>query len=227
MNFAQGTNSIGCNYSGVTMATLLTGDVIANWLDEHLPYELSMLRYSFRRMQAAAEPFDYNAHYECFVVKARLFWLFLANKEEKGNVQASDFELAFRAPDRQHIQAALNKLNSQVLHTGEARPTEASGKVNLSDCRRIVEWAESGMDGFLEALTPERRALWNSAKAREDLRVTMGFYGNTPVHVTRDGPSTSTSGIAITSSTAATMSAGSAVRSAYVKLPRGSGPREA
>ena len=44
------------------MAKGPTEDERANWLDAHLPYELSMLRYSFQRLQAAAEPLDYNLH---------------------------------------------------------------------------------------------------------------------------------------------------------------------
>lgn len=146
---------------------------LASWLDEHLPYELSMLRYSFMKMKAPTEPLDYNAHYECFAVKARLFWDFIGCRDVgPTNVKATHFAPNFDPPDREHIQEELNLLNPQVMHTGRDRPKDPAKKISLDNCLDFGLWVENGMELFLKALPSERRRLWNADKARDDLKIT-------------------------------------------------------
>jgi hypothetical protein len=134
---------------------------LENWLCEHLPYELSMLRYSFRKMAAATDQCDYNAHYECFAIKPRLLLDFIGCRDK--NVKATNFVERFKPPDRQHLIVAFKQLDTQVHHNVRSRPSDASEKIRYDDCERIALWVEAGMDAFLQMLThKERTETWGS-----------------------------------------------------------------
>jgi hypothetical protein len=59
---------------------------LENHLQDHLPYELLMLRYSHGRINIESDPLIWNAMYECFCMHARNLWDFLNNAGTSNNL---------------------------------------------------------------------------------------------------------------------------------------------
>jgi hypothetical protein len=98
------------------------------WLDEHLPYELKMARYSFKQMQETGVFYlDWNAYHSAFTVAACNLAAFLTNQEK---LKASDFAEGFKSRKRD-LAGTFAKLEPQVI---SERPGQ-SMRGNLF-CRR-------------------------------------------------------------------------------------------
>ena len=65
-------------------------DQKVDYLKEHLPYMLKMLRYTFSRMQDEPNYLSWNAHFESFAIHARNLVNFLTNAD-KNNLKAGEF----------------------------------------------------------------------------------------------------------------------------------------
>jgi hypothetical protein len=134
------------------------------WLDEHLPYELKMMRHSLNRMEEAGVFYlDWNAFHSAFGVAAANMAAFLTNKEGKGNsFRAHDFVAGFRSR-KDDLAKVFEKLEPQIFHLGQGRPSD-TGKFDLADAKRAAGWIEEEMGKFVEKL-PDR-SLWNEARSR-------------------------------------------------------------
>lgn len=151
------------------MAKEHSKEALSDWLDEHGPYDLSMMRYGFDKMSKAVEPMDYNAHFECFILKARVLVDFLTGRQKGSDIKTIHFVPGFTAPPRKHIEGVMAKVNDHSAHPSANRPDSDKAKIALEQCREIGLWIEGAMDAFLKSLPADRT--WNRAKSRDDLRV--------------------------------------------------------
>ena len=151
-----------------------------NYLDEHLPYMLKMLRYTYGQMLQRQHYLSWNAHFESFAVHARNLVKFLTNGDT-GNFQATKFVRGGYRARNDDIRSAMKKLESQVFHLAQNRPREAIGKFSTEpDAKKVHDWIESNFAEFLSKLGDVRK-LFNDKKADpakdEGVYMTLGPTG--------------------------------------------------
>jgi hypothetical protein len=111
-----------------------------DYLDEHLPYMLKMLRYTYGQMLQRQHYLSWNAHFESFAVHARNLVNLLTNGD-KGNIKAKDFAENFRARIGD-ASGAMSKLDQQVFHLAKERPKNAVDKFNTEHAKAVYDWIE-------------------------------------------------------------------------------------
>jgi len=150
-----------------------------DYLDEHLPYMLKMLRYTFGKMREQQHYLSWNAHFESFAIHARNLVTFLVNKDT-GNFKAHEFVKDYKART-QEIGHLIQKLDQQVFHLAKARPREAIGKFSSENAEPVKVWIEENFSDFLTMLPRDMRKLFNEKKADsaedEGVFVTVGPTG--------------------------------------------------
>jgi hypothetical protein len=134
-----------------------------DYLDEHLPYALKMLRYTYGQMLQAQHYLSWNAHFESFAVHARNLVNFLANNDT-GNFKAHEFVKDFKARTGD-VGSLMAKLDQQVFHLAKRRPMKAVGKFNTDHAKLVLEWVQQNFAVFLNRLSSEQLALFNERKA--------------------------------------------------------------
>jgi hypothetical protein len=127
-----------------------------NYLEEHLPYMLKMLRYTHGQMLQTQHYLSWNAHFESFAIHARNLVNFLANKD-LGNFKASEFVSGFKAPTGETIGGLTRKLDQQVFHLAKSRPKDVIGKFSSEHAAPIRNWIEHNFAEFLRRLSPQLR----------------------------------------------------------------------
>lgn len=132
----------------------------AEWLKEHLAYELDMLHFTLERISVLPESPEWNAHFESFAVHARNLYGFLTNDSGQGNYNASDFVPHFRSAKTDLTKGAFPKLLFQVLHLGKRRPTSTHGKFTLDICRQFYSWIEENFKMFTDQLGEPYASAW-------------------------------------------------------------------
>jgi hypothetical protein len=97
------------------------------WLGEHLPYELMMVRYSIEQLRDPVTFWlDWNAYHASFAVSACNLAAFLTNKEGGNNFRAHDFVTGFRSR-KEDWQRPLKGLSLRYFISGRrARATKAN-----------------------------------------------------------------------------------------------------
>ena len=91
------------------------------YLDEHLTYELLMLRYCYREMPKTAHPLHWNALFEAFVVHARNWYDFLRSEDDTRNFKASDFNAAYQPKRLDKISGAFDRLHRHSIAVSRHR----------------------------------------------------------------------------------------------------------
>jgi hypothetical protein len=137
-----------------------------DYLQEHIPYMLKMLRYTHGQMRQDQHYLSWNAHFESFAIHARNLTSFLTNGD-KGNVKASDFVEEYR----EHIgdqSGRMQRLRAQVFHLAKERPKVVIGKFNSDDANEIFEWIEKNFACFLSELNSEQRGLFDESKSHPE-----------------------------------------------------------
>jgi hypothetical protein len=142
-----------------------------DYLDEHLPYMLKMLRYTFGQIKKDQWYLDWNAYFESFAVNARNLVEFLTNGD-KGNMKATYFILggfhrAKNESNKNNITNLMKALDEQVFHLGSGRPREQSLKFGREAVGRVYPWIEKYMKEFVDALPKdgEGKNKFNAEKA--------------------------------------------------------------
>jgi hypothetical protein len=170
-----------------------------DYLDEHLPYMLKMMRHNFKKINENLFYLDWNAFLESFAVNARNLVQFLDNRDT-GNFMARSFVSDFRIR-KGDIQGAMKKLDEQVFHLAKNRSRGAEGKFNTAYAKKVFDWIESGMSEFIEALSPDEKNMWNAQKAdpeSDKTSISRGYTG-------AGGPPSASAAISTTSSTTSSM----------------------
>ena len=135
-----------------------------DYLDEHLPYMLKMLRYTYGQMQQQQHYLSWNAHFESFAVHARNMVNFLTNADT-GNVKATEFITGGYKARIGDCQGAMTKLRDQVFHLGKMRPKDVVGKFNTEEhAKPVCDWIEKNFTDFLNRLG-ELRPFFDDNKA--------------------------------------------------------------
>jgi hypothetical protein len=129
---------------------MTTTTQLTEHLQDHLPYELLMLRYTYARMQTETHDLVYNAMYECFCMHARNLWDFLHNEGTGNNLKAKELAKEYRAPEDQKAQRIINfDMQGQVFHFGKSRPSNQTDKIGLEKCKTVFDCLEKAFAEFM------------------------------------------------------------------------------
>jgi hypothetical protein len=147
--------------------------ILVEIIDKHLPYEIDMLRSTYRQLESAdnsasaAETPEQkafrNAPIESFCVHARSLINFFANhRNVPTDAIAGDFTDGFTAsidPSKQPIRTLITKLNKHLSHLTRNRTLVATGKFDGGvDGRRILQEIEPAIERFTACLTVDFRS---------------------------------------------------------------------
>lgn len=132
------------------------------YLDEHLPYMLKMVRYTYQQMEQPQHYLLWNAHFESFAVRARNLVKFLTNTDDQ-NFKAKDFATGYKA-NNMEIRGRMSKLRDQVFHLGKNRPCNVIDKFDVDDAKAVLGWIEKNFAEFLTAMG-DQSSLFNKEKA--------------------------------------------------------------
>jgi hypothetical protein len=138
-----------------------------DYLDEHLPYMLKMLRYTHTELSLEQHYLQWNAKLESFAVHARNLEKFLSNNDT-GNFKACDIIPNFRISP-QEIAPLMTKLEAQVFHLGKSRSRDKAGKISTAEINKMYLWVEEKFTEFLVKLSPEFRPFFNDKLANPNL----------------------------------------------------------
>ncbi len=127
---------------------------ITDHLSEHIPYSLLMLRYALYCLRAPRSQLDWNAHYECFAVHARLLAVFLTDDSDQTTFRISDLTTGYSVVTQLKV---FHKLNEQVLHFNSRRTKDAKDKIDGTEVARMASWIERAFSDFEKALRAEYR----------------------------------------------------------------------
>jgi hypothetical protein len=137
------------------------------YLDEHLPYMLKMVRYTYGEMLQPQSYLSFNAHFESFAVNARNLANFLTNADT-GNFKSCEFAEGFKAR-KDNVAGLTQKLEQQVFHVAKNRPRyKADGKFDTGDAKPVLDWIEKNFREFLDALPQHLRKIFNEQKAEPE-----------------------------------------------------------
>jgi hypothetical protein len=151
-------------------------DQKTNYLVEHLPYMLKMVRHSHLRMHDSRIHYlDRNAFIESFTANARTLIQFLSN-DDKANIKAADFIEGFRSEIDEVTRRFIQLSRHQTFHLGKNRPTETRGKINISDSPAIKNWIEKEFDKLVACLSQQDRKLWDAHLADPTKEVVRPAY---------------------------------------------------
>jgi hypothetical protein len=123
---------------------------------------------------------------------ARALEEFLTKKPKtKNDVRASLFVApGFRAPRKDGIQRALDKIDPQMMHTGRQRTIDPIDKLQTNHATKLLDWIEEGLIKFNEALRPPFTDGWMpSGQSPERLPTTeqpsaTNYFTTTMTYVT-------------------------------------------
>jgi hypothetical protein len=138
-------------------------DLIA-FLNEHVSYELLMLRYTRQQLRLELHPLDWNAKFESYFTHARILCNFFLGTDDNRNIAAHDYIAAFLPDGRRQMEGLLLKLGPQIFHLGKIR-TDAERKLSVKDVDRMSEWLEKNTILFIAALPEPYKKSWNSDHA--------------------------------------------------------------
>jgi hypothetical protein len=135
-------------------------------LNDHLPYELLMLRYTYQQLHKQQLQLNWNVYLETLAVHARNLYYFLTSKAK--NLKANDFDTEYKHKGHLTLTGTMQKLQSQVLHLGKERSSDPEKKTNTDHADRLYQWIEKEMSRFLASLSPEDRIHWRGDGADLD-----------------------------------------------------------
>lgn len=148
------------------MADLSREELIA-YFNEHILYELLMLRYSKKRLNSETQIL-WNAMFAAFNVSARNLYDFLNNNGGNNEVNVHQFRhyaKGFRLGSISKITGTLQRINAQVFHMGMKRSEDADGKVKLDRVEEVFKWVESNMGELVRSFEDDFRAELDLEKA--------------------------------------------------------------
>jgi hypothetical protein len=133
---------------------------LIDYFNEHILYELLMLRYARGRLRSSTQIL-WNAAFSAFNVSARNLYEFLNNKGTTNEVKRHEYlkySAAFRLSDITKMTGTLQLINEQVFHMGRKRPTSGDGKVNLERVDEVFAWVEHNMLSLVASFEDEFRS---------------------------------------------------------------------
>jgi hypothetical protein len=127
-------------------------------LEEHIPYEVLMLRFTLGKLRTEKDPLAWNAMLESFAVHARNLYWFLTNKRNhQEDHVACEFAENYMVPNASDMTGPFQRLNQQVMHLGRQRKKVNADKFQTHHAEKVSNWIERAMLKFRDALAPEVR----------------------------------------------------------------------
>jgi len=139
----------------------MTESELTEYFNEHVLYELLMLRFSKQSLEKGGAQLYWNAMFSAFNVSARNLYDFLNNRGKGGNVDVKAYALYRKDTTRDStsgVSTTLDLLNAQCFHMGEKRLHEPEKKIKLDRIRDVFSWVESNIRELLESFKDEFRA---------------------------------------------------------------------
>jgi hypothetical protein len=151
------------------------------YLQEHLPYEVLMLRYAIDKITTGEittpqQQLDWNAHYESFVLHARNLYMFLTNGD-RSNVKASNFVPEFKAQKTNDTISTFQRLGTEAFHLGPERSTDH--KVAMNEAKAVKDWLLSNFSTFVGKLNDSYRVHWQPTRADPATQASAMTFGPT------------------------------------------------
>jgi hypothetical protein len=160
---------------------MVTQDELVEYFNEHILYELLMLRYSRRRL-ASETQILWNAMFAAFNVSARNLYEFLNNKGSKNEVNVHDYAEFCRSFNRSSISditGTLQLLNEQCFHMGKKRPSALDKKVNLQRIETVSQWIEANVENLIKSFDAGFRSKMQLDRANPDRQPNVYVSGPT------------------------------------------------
>jgi hypothetical protein len=135
-------------------------------LEEHLPYEVLMLRYTFGKL-ATPDPMIWNAMSESFAVHARSLYHFLTNRTDhldRDHIAKHFADYTAQDPNEK-IWDTLKRIQWQILHLGRQRTIVDREKFKTGSAEEVLRWIEPRILEFKKALPDSVRRHLNPDKA--------------------------------------------------------------
>lgn len=155
-------------------------------LRKHLPYEIDMLRQTYRKLQQGPLPewAVNNALIESFCIHTRSLLDFFESKprpKNDGDYFATDFTSAFVPRINQSdkpFKALRTKLNKEVFHlTGGRRNIEADQFNMRTDGKQLIDELEQDISRFEDCLRPNFKAIFKCNISPVTQSETTSFKG--------------------------------------------------
>ena len=160
----------------------MTRQELSDYFNEHILYELLMLRYTKRRLVDGQTQILWNAMFSAFNVSARNLYEFLSNKGGKNEVNLHDYKDYYGSFGRSSISditGTLQMLNAQVFHMGVKRFKEIDQKVNIERIQTMFDWAETNVLALVKSFDDEFRASIQLERANPDHQPSTMVLGPT------------------------------------------------
>jgi hypothetical protein len=158
----------------VAVTSKQMGDII----DEHLPYEVQMLNFTFAALCTGPNvlgQLPINAFLESFCIHARNLIDFFAEQgtSAKRSAGAKHYiGASWRAFDGKNVKSEpfYGRLNNQIAHITYSREKDPTKKIGGSDITRIKQLLDAEVKRFVDVLPSKWRPIWNASAAK------MGLY---------------------------------------------------
>ena len=153
----------------------------AAFLEEHLFYELLMLRYSHQKISNEMGQLDWNAFMESFILHARSLVDFLSNKGNSNTFQAKDFTTGYKHKGKSKI-GVYQDIDRQFTHLGLLRSNDPATKIGKDRAAILYNWIEEALPIFTGCLEPKFAQHWKPdlayADKLEPQKLTLGPTGH-------------------------------------------------
>jgi hypothetical protein len=180
------------------VAKRLSEAVLDEFLDEHLPYEVQMLRHTYHLLAtgiavspAEAQVVVEYALIESFCVHARNLIEFFRHKKP------CDFDLrwfakdGYRVADKDFIGASVQKkLDEQMSHLTKGRTKVEKEKIDRAARKEIYDALEDEIDRLRSSLRPDSASKWKVAARPGRVDVSGPPSATGSVRTTQAQPST-------------------------------------
>jgi hypothetical protein len=143
----------------------MKADAKKELLSNHLPYELLMLRYTYREINATQPALRWNALFESFATHARGLHEFLTGKSDNRNGHATDFVEAFKSRKPDKVRGKIDALNQKMMHLGTTRTARQEEKIDLGDAKVLFDWIEGEVLRFVGSLPENLKKHWKPERA--------------------------------------------------------------
>lgn len=139
----------------------MTESELADYFNEHVYYEMLMLRCSKECLEGGCTQLGWNVMFAAFNVSARNLYDFLKNNGGRASARVEDFRayrISHDQPVPDEITGTLTLMHEQCFHMSKRRSNEADDKIGIERIRTVFEWVVSNMDRLIQSFRDLFRA---------------------------------------------------------------------
>jgi hypothetical protein len=130
--------------------------------DEHLPYEVEMMRYTYSRLESKMDQAAINVHIEAFCLHIRNLLEFLESKKmpSAGAFAAPGWK-GFDGVPAAQLSAVRALLNNQISHlVANQRTTDPTKKIGGKERMQMLMLIETELERLRQGLASGWAASW-------------------------------------------------------------------